>query len=88
MAMDCEGLIRYLSDYIDHDLDDELAEEAREHLRTCKNCRVVLDSTQQMILLYRQRGKRRIPAARQRALYDQIAQAFASRDNSQPDAEK
>lgn len=81
--MECEELIRYLSDYIDHQLDEELTEEAQEHLRTCHNCRVVLDSTQKMILLYRQRGKAsRIPAERQQALYSQIAAAFARREKS------
>jgi hypothetical protein len=31
--------------------------EAQEHLATCYNCHVVLESTQQTILLYRERGK-------------------------------
>lgn len=76
--MQCEELISYLSDYIDGDLDEELAEAAREHLATCENCSVVLDSTQKTIALYRLNGrKQQIPAERSQRLYDDIAAAFA-----------
>lgn len=75
--MDCNTLIKYLSDYIDNDLDEELTAAAREHLATCPNCRVVLDSTQQMLLLYQdQQHKRVIPASRRKKLYNQIAAIF------------
>jgi anti-sigma factor (TIGR02949 family) len=78
--MECEELIRYLSDYIDGDLDEELAEAAREHLATCENCSVVLDSTQKTIALYRLNGrKQQIPAERAQNLYDEIAAAFANK---------
>ena len=79
--MECDTLVLYLSDYIDNDLDEDLTAEAEEHLRTCENCRVVLDSTQKMILLYRAQGKRRIPAARRERLFGQLEAAFAHRDD-------
>ncbi len=78
--MDCQTLIRYLSDYLDNNLSAELTAEAREHLATGRNCHVVLDTTQQTILLYRQRGQRQgLPPRRHAALFDQLAQALASR---------
>jgi anti-sigma factor RsiW len=43
--MNCSELMQYLSDYIDQELDEELTAEAQEHLATCHNCSVVLDST-------------------------------------------
>jgi hypothetical protein len=80
--MECADLIRYLSDYIDHNLDEALMEEAREHLATCHNCHVVLDSTQQTILLYRERGQKiGMKSARQQALYAQLATALAGRND-------
>ena len=75
----CEELLQYLSDYIDNNLDDELTAAAQRHLATCSNCRVVLDSTQQTILLYRQHGKRVIPTERRRRLVDQLQSAFKQR---------
>lgn len=77
--MECDDLVRYLSDYIDNDLDEELSAEAQEHLATCGNCRVVLDTTRQMILLFRKEGRRKIPAATRRRLYEQLREAFLER---------
>jgi predicted anti-sigma-YlaC factor YlaD len=79
--MQCEELLTYLSDYIDQDLDEDLRADAQEHLATCQNCRVVLDTTQQTIFLYRQQGQRAIPAARRQRLFDQLQDAFLRRDD-------
>jgi predicted anti-sigma-YlaC factor YlaD len=80
--MQCQDLIRYLSDYIDQNLDKTLMAEAREHLATCQNCHVVLDSTQQTILLYRQAGhKHSLPPKRHQVLYAQLTRALAERDD-------
>jgi len=74
--MKCEELLQYLSDYIDQELDDDLTAEAQEHLATCHNCRVVLDSTQQTIFLFREQGKRTIPAQSRERLFNQLQDAF------------
>ena len=74
--MKCEDLLHYLSDYIDQDLDEELIIEAQEHLATYQNCRVVLDTTQRTIILFRQKNKQTIPAERKRQLFDKLQQAF------------
>lgn len=76
--MKCDELLDYLSDYIDRDLDEELTAEAQEHLATCQNCRVVLDTTQQTIFLFREQGRRAIPAERRQRLFDQLQEAFLS----------
>ena len=74
--MTCEDLLQYLSDYIDHNLDEELTAVAEEHLATCHNCRVVLDSTQQMIFLFQEQGKRTIPAQSRQRLFNQLQDSF------------
>jgi len=80
--MKCEELLHYLSDYIDQELDDELSAEAQEHLATCQNCRVVLDTTKQTIFLFREQGKRTIPAGRRQRLFDQLQDAFLGKDST------
>lgn len=71
--MDCETLLKYLSDYIDHQLSEDLATAAREHLMTCQNCQVMLDSTQRVILLSKDASQTVvIPAERRQRLYDQL----------------
>jgi len=77
--MECEELLTYLSDYIDRNLDEELGADAQEHLATCHNCRVVLDTTQQMIFLYQRQARRAIPAARRQRLFSQLQEAFLQR---------
>ena len=78
--MNCEDLITYLSDYIDNELDEALSEAAREHLSTCKNCNVVLDSTRRTIKLYRQHQQPNLVESRQRMLFIEIADAFENRN--------
>ena len=80
--MQCEELLHYLSDYIDRNLDETLTLEAQEHLATCQNCRVVLDTTQQTIFLYRRQGQRQIPVVRRQRLFNQLQDAFLKRPKS------
>lgn len=74
--MTCEELIAYLSDYIDQDLSAELQLEAQNHLATCRNCQVVLDTTQKMIFLCRETEKQGIPADRREALFERLQKAL------------
>jgi predicted anti-sigma-YlaC factor YlaD len=81
--MNCDEVTHYLSDYIDHDLDEALVEQLREHLQFRPHCTAVQDSTQRLILMYRQRGQQRhFSAERQQALYKQLADALAHRDDT------
>jgi len=80
--MTCDELLKYLSDYIDNELDEELTAEAQAHLGTCRNCRVVLDTTQQVIFLFRRQGARRIPAERRQRLFSQLEEAFSRKTSS------
>lgn len=77
--MNCEQLVSYLSDYIDNNLDEELRLDAQEHLATCQNCRVVLDTTQRTIFLYCQTGSQLIQAGRRDALFEKLQDAFSLR---------
>lgn len=74
--MTCEELITYLSDYIDQDLSEELRLEAQTHLGTCRNCQVVLDTTQKMIFLCRETEKQGIPAERRDLLFERLQKAL------------
>ncbi len=42
-----------MSRYIDGELERELCEELEKHLRGCRRCRVVFDTTKQTIEFYR-----------------------------------
>lgn len=77
--MNCEELIHYLSDYIDNDLEETLRADAEEHLRTCQNCHIALDTTQKTILIYKEIGAQLIPASQRVDLFERLQQALSSR---------
>ncbi len=79
--MTCEELLHYLSDYIDHNLDEALTQAAQEHLATCRNCHVVLNTTQKTIALYKQAGKQIIPAERRAVLFERLQAALPPRQD-------
>lgn len=82
--MTCEQLVAYLSDYIDHELDGDLAREAQEHLATCQNCRIVLRSTRGVIELGREFGQRTIPEDRRGVLFTRLHAAFLGQSPREP----
>lgn len=78
--MNCEELIKYLSEYIDNDLSEELRADAQQHLATCHNCSVVLDTTRKTILLYRMHGEHELAESRRRDLFEKVKSALDRRD--------
>ncbi len=50
--LNCRGLIRELSDYLDGELDRELVAEVERHLEHCEDCRWVVDTTKKTIEIF------------------------------------
>ncbi len=82
--MNCEELISYLSDYIDNNLDEALRADAEEHLRTCQNCHIALDTTKKTILIYKELGGQPIPASQRSDLYERLKKAIETRKDCPP----
>jgi len=51
--MNCTDLLTHLSDYFDDHLSPKLLEEIRTHTASCQHCKVVLDTTEQTIHVYK-----------------------------------
>ncbi len=47
--MNCKGVIRELSNYIDGDLDPGLKAELERHLEHCEDCTMIVDQTKKSI---------------------------------------
>ena len=47
--MNCKGVIRELSNYIDGDLDPVLKTELERHLEHCEDCTMIVDQTKKSI---------------------------------------
>jgi anti-sigma factor RsiW len=50
--LNCKGVVRELSEYLDGNLDPTLAQELNRHLEHCDDCRVVVDTTRKTIEIY------------------------------------
>jgi len=53
MSDNCHHLLDDLSDYLDGDASTAICAEIERHLATCDNCRVVVDTMNKTVLLYR-----------------------------------
>lgn len=74
--MTCEQLLAYLSDYLDHELDEAFISAAQDHLATCQHCLIVLHTTQRVILLGQGQHQRTIPTAQRERLFARLQVAF------------
>jgi anti-sigma factor RsiW len=50
--VNCKGVIRELSNYIDGDLDPALKQELERHLEHCEDCTMVVDQTRKTIRIF------------------------------------
>ena len=50
--MNCEGVFRRVSRYIDGDLEATVVEEIELHLKTCRDCTVLVQQTRLTVHLY------------------------------------
>ena len=47
--MNCKGVIREISNYIDGDLDPVVKQELERHLEHCEDCTMIVDQTRKSI---------------------------------------
>ncbi len=67
----CKEILGNLSDYVDGSLEENLCQEIEEHLASCPNCRVVVDTLRKTIYLYHEttREPADVPPAVRERLY-------------------
>jgi hypothetical protein len=51
--VNCEGVSRRVSSYIDGDLEVAVVEEIELHLKTCQDCTILVQQTRLTVTLYR-----------------------------------
>jgi hypothetical protein len=50
--LNCEGVTRRVSSYIDGDLEATIIEEIELHMKTCKDCTLLIQQTRLTVKLY------------------------------------
>ncbi len=48
----CQELLEQIYDYIDGELEAKLCAELEQHLTGCNDCRVMVETTKKMLVLY------------------------------------
>jgi len=51
--VNCDGVVRRVSNYIDGDLEVSVVEEIELHLKTCRECTILVQQTKLTVTLYR-----------------------------------
>ena len=51
--MNCNGVVRNVSNYIDGDLEVSVLEEIELHLKSCQDCTILVQQTRLTVTLYR-----------------------------------
>jgi anti-sigma factor (TIGR02949 family) len=69
----CRDLLDQLSEFVDGTLDQKLCDEIEEHLKTCENCTIVVDSLKKTIHLYQVSAQsEQMPAGVRERLYKNL----------------
>ena len=74
--MDCSKLLEELSDYLDREAREDLCKAIEEHLKSCHDCRVVVDKTKKTILLYQSDQAQPVPAVVSARLQEALSQEY------------
>jgi predicted anti-sigma-YlaC factor YlaD len=77
--VDCSKLLEELSDYLDREAREDLCRAIEEHLKSCHDCRIVVDKTRKTILLYQADEAQPIPAAVNARLQEALTQEYRTR---------
>jgi predicted anti-sigma-YlaC factor YlaD len=68
----CHHLLDDLSDFLDGAATDEVCAEIERHLADCENCRVMLDTLNKTIVLYRDLPQPKLPESARQRLYQAL----------------
>ena len=76
--MTCTEFVSALSDYIDGALAGPARDAVEHHVATCRQCHLVLDTTQCTILLHRAARSTALQGDRRRRLLERLEKACGS----------
>ncbi len=68
----CSKYIQDIADYIDGEVDQALCTELEKHLAGCENCRIMVDTLKQTVVLCREGKKESLPPEIESRLNDAI----------------
>lgn len=79
--MNCKGVIREISNYIDGELDPAVKQELERHLSHCEDCTMILDQTRKSIEILCDAQPVELPRDVHDRLHQAIREKFSRRTN-------
>ena len=73
---DCEELLSGISEYVDGTASKELCAELQRHMEGCENCRVVVDTIQKTVHLYKGDEEVDLPSGFHQRLHGNLRDAW------------
>jgi anti-sigma factor RsiW len=69
MSQRCKDRLGLLSEYLDGELDEATCAQIEAHLSGCDDCRILVDTLRQTVVLYREHGHETLPPGVRERLY-------------------
>lgn len=79
--MNCKGVIRELSNYIDGELDPAIKAELERHLEHCEDCTMILDQTKKSIEILCDSEPIPLPSDLHARLHSALREKMDKKDN-------
>ena len=74
--MNCKGVIREISDYLDGELDLPTRQELERHLEHCGECQMVVDQTRLTVTIFCDSQPVELPGDVKSRLHDALRRSF------------
>ena len=79
--MNCKGVIREISIYIDGDLDLAMKQELERHLEHCEDCQMVVDQTRLTVEVFCDSQPVELPGDVKSRLHDALRRKLQEKSN-------
>ncbi len=79
--MNCKGVIREISNYIDGDLDLAVKQELQRHLQHCGDCQMVVDQTRLTVEVFCDSQPVELPGDVKSRLHDALRRKLQEKSN-------
>jgi len=85
MASNCADYLKDLGDYLDGTLDHDMCDEIEKHIGRCQNCRIMIDTMRQTVVLCRDGISEKLPESMEFKLKEVLKQRW---DKHFPDSKQ
>ena len=79
----CNKYIQDIADYIDGEADESLCSELEKHLKGCRNCRIMVDTLRQTVVLCREGKREALPSELEMKLNRSLREKWERKFNRQ-----